>query len=257
MKSGGSDGCSSCKTDTAGSAIDFVFAYQPIVDLRRRTVFGHEALARGPDGSSAWSVLSQVNDDNRYQFDQACRARAIEGAARLGMAENLSINFMPNAVQNTEACIQRSLKAARQCGFPISKIIFEVTEYEQVRDVPHLVSIFRHYRKLGLRTAIDDFGAGYSGLNLLAHFQPDIVKIDMALVRGVEADRAKRIIVEGIVETCGRLGVQVLAEGVETAAERDFLRGAGIDLMQGFLFCEPAFQALGAVDPMSWPELYA
>ena len=109
-------------------------------------------------------------------------------------------------------------------------------------DRPHLVNIFREYRRFGFRTAIDDFGAGYAGLNLLAEYQPDIVKIDMDLVRGIDTSQPKQAIVKGIVSICAALKVRVLAEGIETTAERDFLSSTGIDLMQGYLFCKPAFQ---------------
>lgn len=243
--------CGKCQTD-APLGFDILFAYQPIVDLRTRSVYAHEALVRGPNGESAYSVLSKVSDDNRYAFDQACRVEAIRGAAMLGIDELLSINFMPNAVYQPAACIRSTLNAAQQYGFPIERIIFEVTEGERVTDRAHLVHIVEEYRRFGFSTAIDDFGAGYAGLNLLAEFQPDIIKIDMDLVRDVDSSLAKQAIVRGIVAICAALKVRVLAEGIETPAERDFLRAAGIDLMQGYLFCKPAFQAIGVVDPASW-----
>jgi EAL domain-containing protein (putative c-di-GMP-specific phosphodiesterase class I) len=109
------------------------------------------------------------------------------------------------------------------------------------------------HRKLGMKTTIDDFGAGYAGMNLLARFQPDIVKIDIDLIRDVDILRVKQIIVESIVELCLKLGIAPLAEGVETPAERDFLSSLGIDLMQGFLFARPVFKALASVDPAAWP----
>ena len=199
-------------------------------------------MVRGPNGESAYTVLSQVTDDNRYSFDQACRVEAIRGAAGLGMKELLSINFLPNAVYQPAACIRTTFEAARLYQFPIEQIIFEVTEGERIVDRPHLVNIVREYRRFGFRTAIDDFGAGYAGLNLLAEYQPDIVKIDMDLVRGIDTSQPKQAIVKGIVSICAALKVRVLAEGIETTAERDFLSSTGIDLMQGYLFCKPAFQ---------------
>ncbi|MBC7684199.1 MAG: EAL domain-containing protein [Bdellovibrionales bacterium] len=223
-----------------------------MVDLSRREIVAHEALVRGPNGESAYSVLSQVDDTNRYLFDQACRMKAIRGAAELGMMELLSINFLPNAVYRPEACIRSTFAAAKEHRFPIEQIIFEVTESEQVIDRPHLVNIFQQYRRFGFYTAIDDFGAGYAGLNLLSEFQPDIIKIDMQLVRDIDTSAAKQAIVDGIVATCNRLEIKVLAEGIETPAERDCLRAAGIDLMQGYLFCRPAFRALGKVAPEAW-----
>ncbi|WP_317201535.1 EAL domain-containing protein [Janthinobacterium sp.] len=244
-------GCVQCK-QASELGFDFFFAYQPIVELSQRAIYAHEALVRGPNGESAYSVLSQVTEANRYSFDQACRVQAIRGAAALGMKELLSINFLPNAVYQPAACIRSTFDAARRYQFPIEQIIFEVTEGEQVQDRPHLVNIFREYRRFGFRTAIDDFGAGYAGLNLLSEYQPDIIKIDMDLVRGVDSNLAKQAIIKGIVAICAELNVRVLAEGIETVAERDFLRGAGIDLMQGYLFCRPAFRAIGVVDPASW-----
>ena len=243
--------CEKCKTAQA-LEFDFVFAYQPIVDLAARSIFAHEALVRGPNGESAYSVLSQVTDDNRYSFDQACRVQAIRGAAALGMKELLSINFLPNAVYQPAACIRSTFEAARLYQFPIEQIIFEVTEGEQVLDRPHLVNIFSEYRRFGFHTAIDDFGAGYAGLNLLSEYQPDIIKIDMELVRGVDTSKPKQAIIDGIMSICTALNVRVVAEGIETIAERDFLRDAGIQLMQGYLFCKPAFQAIGVVEPSSW-----
>jgi EAL domain-containing protein (putative c-di-GMP-specific phosphodiesterase class I) len=244
--------CGQCGERTP--SLDFEFAFQPIVSIKHQSVFAHEALARGPQGQSAASVLSQVNLVNRHRFDQECRTRAIEQASAIDMRESLSINFIPNAVVNLRACMERTLRAASDCGFSLSRLIFEVTESENIVDAEKLARIFREYRELGIKTAIDDFGAGYAGLNLLARFQPDIVKIDIDLVRGVDANPTKQIIVENIVVLCGKLGIVALAEGVETAGERDFLSGVGIDLMQGFLFARPAFQAIALVDPLGWSE---
>ena len=243
--------CVQCRMDNA-LGFEFTFAYQPIVNVSNRSIFAHEALVRGVNGESALSILSQVNETNRYTFDQACRVEAIRGAAALGMKELLSINFLPNAVYKPKACIQTTFEAARKYNFPIEQIIFEVTEGEQVIDRPHLVHIFEEYELFGFRTAIDDFGAGFAGLNLLSEYQPDIIKIDMELIRDIDTLKAKQSIVRGIVAICADLDIQVLAEGIETAAERDFLMASGIKLMQGFLFCRPAFQAIGIIDPLSW-----
>lgn len=246
----GQTDCGKCGEGVPG--IEFEFAFQPIVSVKNQIVFAHEALARGPEGQSADSVLSQVTWENRHRFDQECRARAIEQAAALEMRESLSINFIPNAVANPRACIQRTLRTAADCGFDLSRLIFEVTESEKVVNADTLVRIFREYRKLGIKTAIDDFGAGYAGLNLLARFQPDIVKIDIDLIRDVDTNRTKQIIIENIVSLCEKLGIIPLAEGVETFDERDFLASVGIDLMQGFLFARPAFRAISPVDPITW-----
>ncbi len=240
--------CHRCR-DTEPLDFDFSYAYQPIVDFRHRRIFAHEALVRGCHGESAGFVLAKVNDDNRYRFDQTCRCKAVEGAARLGIQEFLSINFLPNAVYEPGACIRSTFEAAQRFGFPKEKIIFEVVEGENVSDRPHLINIFQEYRRFGFKTAIDDFGAGYAGLNLLADFQPDIIKIDMELVRDIHLHPPKQAIVEGIVHIGHRLNIKVLAEGVESIAERDFLLTTGINYFQGYLFCKPAFEAVGVIDP--------
>lgn len=243
--------CEGCR-DGIGIDFDFEYAYQPIVNFSTRTIYAHEALVRGPNGESAISVLEKVNKENVYSFDQACRVKAVATAAKLGMRELLSINFLPNAVYRPEVCIRTTFEAARANNFPISKIIFEVTEGERVQDRAHLVNIFREYRRFGFQTAIDDFGAGYAGLNLLSEYQPDLIKIDMGLVRGIDSNPPRQAIVRAIASMCKHLNILVLAEGIETRGERDFLVGAGIDLMQGYFFCKPVFQGLGQIDEASW-----
>lgn len=243
--------CGICRDGEAFGA-PLAFAFQPIVDVAARSVFAHEALVRGPRGESAASVLAQVDDRNRYAFDQRCRRDAIGAAARLGMAERLSINFMPNAIYRASACIQATLRAAEACGFPRERIMFEITETERVHDVGHLVEIVTEYKRLGFLTALDDFGAGYSGLNLLAAFEPDIVKLDMELTRALDSRPRSRTIVQSLVRLCGELGIAVIAEGVETAGERDALLDCGITRMQGWLFARPAFDALAAPDAGAW-----
>lgn len=248
--------CRDCGTPER-VGFQFDYAYQPIVDLATRSVYGHEALVRGPNGEGAMSVLSQVTEKNRYRFDQACRVKAIKGAAQLGIEERISINFLPNAIYKPEICIRTTLEAARTHGFPLERIIFEVTEGERVEDGPWLAEILREYKRCGLLTAIDDFGAGYAGLTLLANFQPDLIKIDMELVRNVDRSKSRQVIVLGLVRICLDMGVKVIAEGIETAAERDFLMDAGIHLMQGYLFSRPAFRGIGKIDPLAWGDAKA
>jgi EAL domain-containing protein (putative c-di-GMP-specific phosphodiesterase class I) len=227
---------------------DFTFAFQPVVDVRLETVYSYEALVRGPNGESAFWVLSQVNDENRYRFDQDCRVAAIALAARLGMDTNLNINFMPNAVYRPENCIRTTFAAAEKYGFPIERIVFEVVENDHLAEASRLVEIMREYRRFGFVTALDDFGAGFRDLELLVRFQPDVLKLDMDLVRGIDLDRPRQAVVHGILVICAELGIRVLAEGVETMAEYAWLRDTGIDLFQGYLFARPGFETLPTVD---------
>lgn len=246
-------GCEGCR-NSPELDFSFAFAYQPIVDLRDQSVFAHEALVRGINGEGALSVLNQVTDQNRYRFDQLCRTQAIAGAAALGMEERLSINFLPNAVYRPEMCIRSTLEAARAHNFPLDKLIFETIETEYIDNHRHLINILRQYREFGFMTAIDDFGAGHSGLTLLANFQPDLIKLDMQLIRDIHRDRPRQAIVRGVVTMCAELGVTVIAEGIECAEERDFLADCGIYLMQGYWFAKPAFKALAQIDSGVWQK---
>jgi EAL domain-containing protein (putative c-di-GMP-specific phosphodiesterase class I) len=238
--------CEAC-ADGIVAPFPFSMAFQPIVDLKARTVFAYEALVRGPVGEGAASVLAQVDEDNRYSFDQTCRVKAIELAAALGLPATgayLSINFLPGAVYQPKNCIRATLAAAKRTGFPTEKLIFEVTEGEQVKDKAHLKNIITEYRRQGFKTAIDDFGAGYAGLNLLSEFQPDIIKIDMELTRDIHNNAVRRSIVSAVVSVCAELKLTVIAEGVETCDEMESLLGLNITLQQGYLFARPAYEAL-------------
>lgn len=239
-------GCAACR-DGQGLGFPISMAFQPIVNLNTGHIFAHEALVRGSAGESADSLLSQLNADNRYPFDQACRITALEWAAKLQVPARLSINFMPNAVYKPETCIRATLEAAKRFNFPLQRIIFEVTEQEQVLDIDHLTSILRAYRKQGFMTAIDDFGAGYAGLNLLADFQPDLIKLDMQLIRNIDQDSVRQILVEATLQMCRKLNIRVIAEGIESLGELRTLQAMGVELFQGYLLAKPTFEALPSV----------
>jgi EAL domain-containing protein (putative c-di-GMP-specific phosphodiesterase class I) len=235
-------GCGECLHGTA-LGFDFSMALQPIVDLADNSVFAQEALVRGTAGEPAGHIFQQVSDANLYRFDQTCRVKAIQLASRLGIGSLLSINFLPNAVYRPELCIRTTLAAAEQYNFPIERIIFEATEGERVIDLPHLRAILSDYQHRGFLTAIDDFGAGNSGLNLLADFQPDLVKLDMGLIRGIDQSRSRQSIVRGTVAICDELSIRVVAEGVETGDELRACADLGISLVQGYYLARPAFEA--------------
>lgn len=240
-------GCAVCRAEGAPPAV--TMAFQPIVDVARGRVVGHEALVRGPAGEPAATVLGAVTSDTRFRFDQRCRVRAIQQAAELGLPDDqlLSINFLPNAVYEPATCIRTTLAAATTYGIPHTSLVFELTEVEQVTDAGKLTAIVEEYRSRGLRTAIDDFGSGHNGLNLLADFVPDIVKLDMHLVRGVAQDRRRQTLVASTVALCDELGISVIGEGVETAEEALALADLGVGGQQGYWYARPAFDALATV----------
>ena len=124
--------------------------------------------------------------------------------------------------------------------------MFEFTEGERM-DTAHISRIVETYRSLGFTTALDDFGAGYAGLGLLAQLQPDIIKLDMALIRDIHTSRATQAIIAGIMHLAQALDIHILAEGVETQEELAVLRAAGVSLFQGYLFAKPELGALPEV----------
>ncbi|MDQ7997239.1 MAG: EAL domain-containing protein [Luteibacter sp.] len=244
--------CGACR-DSDSLAAGITMAFQPIVDVAARTVFAHEALVRGIHGEGAAEVLSGIDESNRYGFDQACRVRALECAKDAALPALVSINFLPNAVYNPEHCLRATLAAAERVNWPLTDIIFEVTEHEEITDHAHLLSILAAYRARGFRTAIDDFGAGYAGLNLLADFQPDLLKLDIGLIRNVHEDVVRQRIVKHMVRLCEEIGVRVIAEGVELAEEAKALFDLGISLQQGFFFARPALAPLPDIRFISVP----
>jgi len=228
----------------AGLDFDFTFAFQPIVDADTLTVRAYEALVRGLNGEGAGQILSQVTKKTMYRFDQACRVKAVKLASELGMQQQLCINFMPNAVYKAETCIRTTLAAAKAYDFDTRKLVFEFTEVENLASTDHLISIIDAYEEMGFNIALDDYGAGYSRLNLLTDTNPQYLKLDMSLIRDVHKHPRKQALIEGVLLTMYRLGIMTIAEGVETEEEYAWCRASGIRLFQGYLLAKPGFQSL-------------
>lgn len=247
-------GCGVCSDETALS-FDFTMAFQPIIDFEEKEVFAQEALCRGLNGESAGEIIARANSENLYKFDQTCRVKAVRLASKLNVKSFLSINFLPNAVYRPENCIRTTIRAASEYNFPLDKIIFEITEVEKVKDNSHLKNIVTEYQRQGFKTAIDDFGAGYSGLNLLSIFQPDFLKLDMELTRMIDTNPVKQSIVKGILHVARDLGISIIAEGIETRNELETLRDFGINLFQGYYFAKPAYESLAEISREIFPPV--
>ncbi len=248
-------GCDGCRN---GHDLGFELrvAFQPIMDLTTGAPFAYEALIRGPEGQGAGWVLDQVNEANRYRFDQACRVAAIREAVAAGLLQTearLSINFLPNAVYSPQACIRLTLHTAAECRMPSDRLIFEFTEQERL-DTEHVRRIIETYRSLGFATALDDFGAGHAGLNLLANIQTDLIKLDMDLVRGIDRSAPRRRIVTAMAGLCRELGIGLIAEGIETEDELAVLRTLGIRYVQGYLIARPELGGLPLAVPSAAPR---
>lgn len=226
----------------AGSLFDFSMAFQPIVDLEQNTISAYEALVRGPDGEDACDIFAQVTPDNLYVFDQACRVKAIEMAARLKLDRRLNINLLPNAFCDPFECIRETLNTAVRTGFQCSQLTFELVETEAVTNTAFLLNVNNEYRRLGFRVALDDFGTGYSGLARLAELKPDIIKLDRTVLKDCDHNRARLAIVAGVISMCTEIGTAVILEGVERIGEVEALKSVGGRFMQGFYFARPMFE---------------
>jgi EAL domain-containing protein (putative c-di-GMP-specific phosphodiesterase class I) len=222
----------------------YSFAFQPIINVATREIFSYEALIRGVDREPAGDVLAKVQIDQMHRFDEESRILAIELAASMGLSTHLNLNFLPLSVEASPTAITSIISAVSRCGLRPQQIVVEILEQEIINDVERFNRTINKQRGSGVRFAIDDFGAGYAGLNLLADFQPDFIKLDMHLVRGIDRKGPRQAIVRGIRRTCLDLGIDMIAEGVETYREYQWLAGEGIDLFQGRLFASPAFEKL-------------
>ncbi|MFC4428012.1 EAL domain-containing protein [Deinococcus navajonensis] len=240
-------GCQACQTPA--QPLDISMAFQPIVNVRTREVFAYEALVRGPQGQPAGWVFDQLaaHPEGLYHFDQTCRITAIRWAARLGMTTRLSINFLPNAVYEPSTCLRATLRAAREANFPLNRLLFEITEHEHVLDETHVRGIIDAYRQYGFQTALDDYGSGHASAGLLLALRPDIVKIDMNVVRGLHQDPWRAALVAQYARFAAEVGVLLIAEGIETLDEARCLLNLGVTHMQGYYFARPEFEGLPEV----------
>jgi blue light- and temperature-responsive anti-repressor len=226
---------------------DYSYAFQPIVDVAARSIFSYEALVRGPDGAPAASVFERIPPADLHRFDQESRVAAIELASRLRLPCKLNLNFLPRSLYSSPAAVSSALEAAQRCGITPSRLVLEITESEVIDDHAAFGRVVNEFRRSGLQLAIDDFGAGYAGLTMLADFQPDLLKLDMSLVRSIEGSGPRQAIVRAIMQACIDLGIDVIAEGVETMDEYWWFKNAGVTLFQGYLFGKPLFEELPAL----------
>jgi EAL domain-containing protein (putative c-di-GMP-specific phosphodiesterase class I) len=212
-------------------------AYQPIISWSRRTTFAYEALVRNeeptlrspPDLFEAAERLGRLQDLGRVVRDRVARTLDEQPMSAL-----LFINLHAMELDD-DSLITAAAPLSRHAG----RVVLEVTErapLEKIRDVTARVA---QLRELGYRIAVDDLGAGYAGLTSFAHLEPEVVKVDMSLIRDIDRSPMKQKLLRSIVTLCRDLGIEIIAEGVETEAERDALVSVGGDLCQGYLFARP------------------
>jgi EAL domain-containing protein (putative c-di-GMP-specific phosphodiesterase class I) len=213
-------------------------AMQPVLSWRRRSVYAYEALLR-TDEPTLRNPVDFVETAERLgrtdDLGRAIRRRVADQMANVPAEANVFINLHPSDLVDEE------LSADGGALTPYaSRIVLEVTERATLDEVHGLPTCVSRLRALGYRLALDDLGAGYAGLSSFAQLEPEIVKVDMSLVRGIHASPMKQKLFRSFTTLCQDLHVEIVAEGVEVAEERDCLNTLGGDLYQGYLFARPA-----------------
>ncbi|HKZ32368.1 MAG TPA: EAL domain-containing protein [Vicinamibacteria bacterium] len=210
-------------------------AYQPVIWAETGKLFGHEALLRTTDSelNSASAFLDVAERlDQIPELGRSIRQRIAQNLATL--PEAVLVNIHP--LELMDRGLAEGMDALSSFA---DRVVLEITERASLEGLGDLRERGRRLRERGFRLAIDDLGAGYAALSSFASLEPDLVKIDLSLVHGLDQHATKRKLVTSIVELCRDLGILVVAEGVETAAERDVLMQVGCDLLQGYLFGRP------------------
>lgn len=235
---------------------DFSHAFHAIVDVKRERIFAHEVLVRGSLNEPAGYILAQVSAAAMATFDDLNRRSAIVMASRLGLAESISLNLRAaDAARDGGASLMTLIEIAKMKGIEPKRLIFELSEADVIENVTGLNRALDRLRGAGASIAIDDFGAGYAGLNSLVTVNPDIIKLDMFLVRNINESGPRQATVRAIVALARELGIQVIAEGVERFAELRFLRRCGVELFQGYIFSKPRFEGIDKYSDLGIEQL--
>lgn len=212
-------------------------AYHPIVNVRDRTIFGYEALVRSDEPSLPHpGALIEAAEQLGSLDKLGCTIRA-RSAGPMASANDRGVLFVNLHVADL---LDPALYAP---DAPLSKIadrvVLEITERSSLSAVQDVCGRVSALRELGYRIAVDDLGAGYAGLSSFALLEPEIVKLDMSLVRDVHNSRTKQKLIRSMTSLSQDMGMLVVAEGVEAVGELEALLDLGCDLLQGFLFAKP------------------
>lgn len=222
--------------------------FQPIFSRQTGEIYGYEALARlrnqTPENYNIAKLFAQAQAMGIISsLDMLCRENSFCRAGELGLAKTdafLYLNICPATLMHPDHKGGLTDSLAEKCGIAKDKIILEITEQEAIRNYELFKRSVDHYRARGYKIAIDDFGAGYGGLKMLSIIEPDFVKVDRHFVTNIDEDPVKYNLVDALATVCHKLGITVIAEGIEREEELAAMSGFGIDLLQGYLLARPA-----------------
>jgi EAL domain-containing protein (putative c-di-GMP-specific phosphodiesterase class I) len=211
--------------------------YQPLVCWSKRQIFGYEALVRSqepalPHPGALFDAAERL--DRTSDLGRAIRRKIPLPLAQAPASAQMFVNLHPRDLVDDELFSPRDPLAKHA-----SRVVLEITERASLHGVADLHARIGDLRKMGFKIAIDDIGAGYAGLTSFAMLEPEVVKVDMALVRDIHKSAMKKKLVHSMVSLCRDLSIQLIAEGVESADERDCLVELGCDYLQGYFFAKP------------------
>lgn len=222
---------------------DLHMLFQPITHVLEKRVLGYEALVRGPGDSplhGAGALFDTARSTNMLaELEYLCRELAIREFVQHQLPGKLFLNVSPCSLTDPRHPRGETLRILEREGLSPSRVVIELSEHDPTPDMDLLARATRHYAGMGFEIAIDDLGAGYSGLRLWSEVRPGYVKIDRHFVENLHQDRIKREFVRFIRDIAQRLGCRVIAEGIESPAECEVLLDLGISALQGFLLGRP------------------
>ncbi|MHC9515654.1 diguanylate phosphodiesterase [Enterobacter mori] len=242
----------SAQSEVVAKGADCSFAFQPIVDPFMQQIVSWEALIRTPEGDSPAAYFQTLPQDALYEADLKSKQVALSMASALGLhTQTLSLNLLPMTLVNVPNAVDFLLTVIEANGFVPEQIVVEFTESEAISRFDEFTYSVNQLKSAGISVTIDHFGAGFAGLQLLAQFQPDRIKINRDLIANVHKSGPRQAIVQAIIKCCASLEIQFCAVGVERAEEWMWLESAGISQFQGHLFASPR---LGGIPAVAWPE---
>ncbi|SMB79451.1 EAL domain, c-di-GMP-specific phosphodiesterase class I (or its enzymatically inactive variant) [Desulfonispora thiosulfatigenes DSM 11270] len=223
--------------------------FQPIINIKNNEIFGYEALTRGiKENGTIMPPFEMFNlakkCDLIFNLDRQAREAAINNSAKKNIKKNLFINFLPSAIYDPSVCLKTTTELINKYNLNPSDIVFEVVETDQITDINHLNNILNFYRNKDFNIALDDVGSGYSSLTNLAILSPNYIKVDMEIIRDIHKNRLKQAILDALISISKSIDSKVLAEGVETKEEFQYVLAKGVDLVQGYYFGKPTEEPL-------------
>ncbi len=226
--------------------------FQPIVCLKHNKIYGYEALIRGPSDSTLHSPINLFDAASRVgrlaELDLLCRETAIKRFGQLNLPHKLFVNTIPAALLHPDYQHGLTLSFLEKAGIPAEQIVIELTEQYPIDDYGLMRDATEHYRKMGFSIAIDDLGAGYSGLRTWSELRPDYVKLDRHFMQNIHEDDQKRQFVQSMLDIAKSIDCEVIGEGVEVRQEYITSQEMKLDYVQGYYFARPSAHPVQMLD---------